>query len=223
MLSNVTRMCYSGLTCTALARLEGGHGRRSLHRRHPQPLLRTFEPDYLEQKSQLPPLYPTTNISLRGYDYHVLESYQSYVHRLCENIGLDVGDGWATPCRTAEVSTYEVGGTNVKETYRLNVYERNVHVTGGLRSVDACLLLDLLRASLPEGVELKVLAHEEAHAEARYIPDPFVEGLKRELTEIEEKKAEEMEESAVKKEAKAVKKKETLLATLEDDEDWDDE
>ena len=36
--------------------------------------------------------YPTVNIQLRGYDYTILESYESYVHKLAENLGIDVSD-----------------------------------------------------------------------------------------------------------------------------------
>ena len=79
----------------------------------------------------------------------------------------------------------------------------------------------MLRASLPEGVQLSVHPHTEEHYEARYIPDPFVEGLKRELSEIEEAKEEAREESAVKRAVKDAKKKESLLATIDDDDDDD--
>lgn len=30
------------------------------------------------------------NIQVTGYDFHILESYQSFVHNLCENMGIDV-------------------------------------------------------------------------------------------------------------------------------------
>ncbi len=161
-------------------------------------------------------------MQLRGYDFHLLESFQGHVHSTCENMGLDVKDSWASPCQTLEVSTYELGGTSVRDTFYLSLYERNVQLSN-LRSVDAPLLLDVLRASLPEGVMLSVHPHEEEHYEARYIPDPFVEGLKSELREIEEKKEEQREEAAVKKEAREIKKKQSLLATLDDldDDDYD--
>ncbi len=50
-------------------------------------------PTWLEQDySSLAPEYPPSNICLRGFDFHVLESYQSYVHNVCENMGIDVSE-----------------------------------------------------------------------------------------------------------------------------------
>jgi hypothetical protein len=44
-----------------------------------------------------------------------------------------------------------------------------------MRSIDAPILIDILRRTLPEGVELSVHQHQEEHYEARYIPG---EGIK---------------------------------------------
>ena len=44
-----------------------------------------------------------------------------------------------------------------------------------MRSIDAPILIDILRRTLPEGVELNVHQHQEEHYEARYIPG---EGIK---------------------------------------------
>ena len=32
------------------------------------------------------------NVQLCGYDFTLLESYQGFVHKLCENMGIDVSD-----------------------------------------------------------------------------------------------------------------------------------
>ena len=128
---------------------------------------------------------------------------------------------WATPCKSLSVNTFNIGGTTVKDNYELNVYERNVQVSE-MRSVDAGLLLDILRISLPEGVDISVHEHLDAeHFEARYIPDPFVEGLKTQLSEIEDKKEDEMGEKKKVREAKDAKRKETLLASLEEADEYD--
>ena len=77
----------------------------------------------------------------------------------------------------------------------------------------------MLATTLPPGVSLSVHEHLEEHYEARHIPDPFVEGLKEELSSMEEEDAEKKERSAAKKELKDQKRKETLLASLQDDEE----
>ena len=40
--------------------------------------------------SHLPDVYPLVNIQLKGYNFDILESYQSFVHNLAENMGIDV-------------------------------------------------------------------------------------------------------------------------------------
>jgi hypothetical protein len=46
---------------------------------------------------------------MKGYNFDVLESFQSYVHNLAENMGVDVEDAWATPACSYKVSYLFVG------------------------------------------------------------------------------------------------------------------
>ena len=104
----------------------------------------TFEPDYLDSSGPVVPTYPPINIQIKGYNFDVLESCQSYIHKLSENMGINVETAWATPAKTYTMNTFKEGGTLVKESYTLNLYERNVQVTG-LRSIDAPILFDTIR------------------------------------------------------------------------------
>ena len=45
--------------------------------------------------------------SILGYDFDILESTQSYIHNLAENMGINVCEAWATPARTYQVSTFK--------------------------------------------------------------------------------------------------------------------
>ena len=65
---------------------------------------------------------------MKGYDFDILESFQSYVHNLAENIGLDVSEAWATPSTSWNVHTYAEESTAIKDTYNLRLYERNVQL-----------------------------------------------------------------------------------------------
>ena len=65
---------------------------------------------------------------MKGYDFEILESFQSYVHNLAENMGLDVSDAWATPATSWNAYTYDAESTIVKETYKLHLYERNIQI-----------------------------------------------------------------------------------------------
>ena len=45
-----------------------------------------------QSTSHLPDVYPLVNVQLKGHNFDILESYQSYVHNLAENMGIDVQD-----------------------------------------------------------------------------------------------------------------------------------
>jgi len=182
------------------------------------PCAKTFEPDYLDSAVPPVPTYPPINIQIKGYNYDVLEAFQSYVHNLAENMGVDVQGAWITPPKTQRINLFVEGGTRIKNEFTLNTYERNVQVSN-LRSVDAPILIDTVRAALPEGVHLSFHEHMQEHFEERYIPDPFINSLRSELAASSEKqdaiKAEKLAASA----AKAKKKQTLLLQSLESGED----
>lgn len=183
-------------------------------------LAKTFEPDYLDSAGPILPVYPPLNIQMKGYNFDILESFQSYVHNLAENIGVDVSDAWCTPPRTFKICTFYEEGVRVRDENKLNLYERNVQVTG-LRSIDAPVLLDNIRTCLPEGVSLSVHEHTQEHYEERWIPDPFINAIREELLSDEERLAQEMEEKSLLKETKEARKQETLLKSLRDSDDDD--
>jgi len=183
-------------------------------------LRKTFEPDYLDSAGPVIPTYPPLNVQIKGYDFDILESFQSLVHNVAENMGINVEDCWVTPPRTYNVSTFHEGGTRVRDVNNIIHYERNVQLVG-LRSVDAPILLDIIRTCLPEGVDLSVHPHEQHHYEERWIPDPFIDGIRKELREDEESKSKEIEAKKELREKRETKKQEMLLKNLiggEDDE-----
>jgi len=187
-------------------------------------LRKTFEPDYLDAYVSDIPLASEKklNVQMCGYDFTLLESYQSFVHNLCENMGVDVQECWATPSRSFDVKTYQEGGTVVKDTYSINMFERNVQIHS-IRSIDLPMLIYLLRHTIPEGVRLSVHEHEEEHFEARFIPDPFIEGIKKEIAEYNLTKEASMESAALTRAEKEERRKQKLLQSLEDGDDDDDE
>ena len=68
------------------------------------------------------------SLQLKGYNFEILESFQSFVHNMAENIGIDVQDAWATPASTWNAFTYAEESTVVQDTYKLDLYERNIHI-----------------------------------------------------------------------------------------------
>lgn len=166
-----------------------------------RPTLKVFEPDYLDAAGLVPPTYPAINIQVKGYDFEILESFQSYIHNLAENIGIDVCDAWATPATDWNIYTYAEESTAIKDTYTLHLFERNIQLAN-VQTTDLPILIDVVRKTLPEGVRLSVHEHQTEHKEARFIPDPFIEELQRELNQLEAKKQENIARSLAEKAAK---------------------
>lgn len=162
---------------------------------------KVFEPDYLDSAGLVPPAYPAINIQLKGYNFEVLESFQSFVHNMAENIGIDVYEAWATPASTWNAYTYAEESTVVQDTYKLDLYERNIQIVN-VQTTDLPVLIDIVRKTLPEGVRLSIHEHNNEHSEARYIPDPFIDGLRTELHELHSKKQSEIDKAIADKAAK---------------------
>ncbi|GAB6021579.1 39S ribosomal protein L48, mitochondrial [Chamberlinius hualienensis] len=141
------------------------------------------EPDYLDTLKPQKPIYDVLNICAKSYDFSVIEQYGRYLHRTANRLGLNVTDAWATPARLYDISTFKPTSTKVDQKYKLYHYERNVQI-----SEFPCFLMpiyvSLIRASLPEGVELSIHKHEEEHEEIRYIPDTDLNILKDQLIEM---------------------------------------
>jgi len=173
----------------------------------------TFEPDYLDTEGNTIPTYPPLNIQIKGYNFDLLEEYQSWVHRMAENMGVDVSLAWATPAQSLDLTSYHEGGIRPKDTFNVQLYERNVQVAN-LRSIDAPVLLDIIQRALPEGVTLRIMEHTVEASEARWIADPFIDQLRSELAEKEEGKEVEAEKRKQKLEEKAARKRELMLKQL---------
>jgi len=180
------------------------------------PFKGTFEPDYLDSEGIKVPTYPPLNIQIKGYNFDILENFQAWIHKMSENMGVDVNSSWATPSRTLQLTTFQEGGVRPKDSFTVHVYERNVQVDG-LRSIDAPILIDLIRRALPEGVQFSMHEHTVEMDEERWIADPFIDQLRTELKGKEEEKDQEQEKRAKVLEVKSARKRETLLKSLQDE------
>ncbi|KAK4887640.1 hypothetical protein RN001_003911 [Aquatica leii] len=142
-----------------------------------------YDPPYLELFKSKIPLYDTINIQLHGYDYSQLESYQKLLHSYAKSMNLQVDNGWATPAQHLQVVSYKPNTDIVQSQYRFKVYERNLQIVG-ITSVQFSTLLRILDSSIPSGVTIKVLPHEEYHEEVRYVPDLELATLKQQLDDM---------------------------------------
>ncbi|XP_026315631.1 uncharacterized protein LOC113226995 [Hyposmocoma kahamanoa] len=142
-----------------------------------------YEPDYLISMEPDEPVYDCLNLQLKGYDFALLESAQSQIHRYADVMGIQVEECWATPAQKLKVQRFKPGGTAVDAEYHLNIYERNVQVV----DVPGWALGSLLRVSraiLPEGCILNVHEHTPDHEEIRYVPDNQLIELQQQLEDM---------------------------------------
>nr|CAG4652373.1 EOG090X0MUO [Triops cancriformis] len=138
------------------------------------------EPEYLDSLAPEISIYPTLDIQLKSYDFPILESYMSFVHRTAENMGVEVEDCWATPGRSFNIQTFKPQSSLVQAHYSLQQYERNVQVTD-LPSNLAPLLFEVIQQTLPPGVEVCVKEHTPSDEDIRYVPDLQLKELRTQL------------------------------------------
>nr|CAG4651534.1 EOG090X0MUO [Simocephalus serrulatus]SVE94665.1 EOG090X0MUO [Simocephalus serrulatus] len=139
-----------------------------------------FEPEYLDSKGPQIPLYEPLNVQIKSYDFTILEKFSGYIHKTAENMGLEVEDCWATPCKKYKIQNYKPFSTQTDSVYQLNLYERNVQIVD-LPTTIAPIFFHIIQAALPEGVRLNIKHHDVADEELRYVPDLELKQLKDEL------------------------------------------
>lgn len=142
-----------------------------------------YEPDYLELLQPKIPIYPTIDIQIKGYDYRILESYQSLITTISDNMELNIEESWATPAQSFQIQKFKQKSNIVENEYKLNVFERNIQIID-VPSTTFPTLLRLLEASLPEGVTLQARPHMDEYDEVRYVPDQELKQLKTQLDDI---------------------------------------
>ncbi|KAI4488770.1 hypothetical protein M0802_011280 [Mischocyttarus mexicanus] len=146
-----------------------------------------YEPDYLEALKPKVPIYPILNIQITGYIYPVLQSYQSFIHRVAKIMDIDVDDSWALPAKELKIQRYKPRSTVVVAEYNLNIYERNIQLAD-ITASQCPSLIRILETALPEGVNLNVTIFDPSIESKRYIPDKDLLELKTVLKELVEKK-----------------------------------
>nr|SVE75554.1 EOG090X0MUO [Daphnia dolichocephala] len=141
------------------------------------------EPDYLDSEGPQIPLHEPLNVQIKSYDFTVLEKFSGYIHKTAENMGIEVDDCWAAPCKKHKIQTFKPFSAQVESQYNLNIYERNVQVVD-LEATKAPLFFHIIQAALPEGVKMTVKPHDDTDEEHRYVPDLELTQLKNELNAL---------------------------------------
>ncbi|CRK96968.1 CLUMA_CG010298, isoform A [Clunio marinus] len=139
-----------------------------------------YEPPYLEAMKPPYPSYDVVNFRITGYDFPILESYQRFVHKIAEQLDLDVSDCWAHPPKKEQIVRYRPSSTVVDAQYDLTTYERYVQISD-LQAPIYPIFLRFIQSGLPEGVTLSVVHQTDIIEESRYVPDKDLIELKAQL------------------------------------------
>ncbi|GAB1868383.1 39S ribosomal protein L48, mitochondrial [Camponotus japonicus] len=145
-----------------------------------------YEPDYLQTGKSKFPLLPTINIQIKGYDYSVLECYQTFISKLADIMQIDIDNSWALPPEKWKIQKYKTGTTAVLSEYKLKIYERHVQMSE-VSTIKYSILIRALEASLPQGITLNINAFDPALEKKRYVPDKQLLDLKSSLSTLKQK------------------------------------
>ncbi|KRX95592.1 Sorting nexin-6 [Trichinella pseudospiralis] len=143
------------------------------------------------------PSHGAVNVFISGYDFVVLEHFQSYIHKLARLMGFKIANTWASPARSFKCTVYKIGSAAISDQFEFRKYERNVQIEDFFSSTGS-LLIDIIKTDLPEGVTLNVKSHTKADEEYRYIPDLELKEQRKllETVNIMEESEERIEEVA---------------------------
>ncbi|XP_076625584.1 mitochondrial ribosomal protein L48 [Colletes latitarsis] len=146
-----------------------------------------YEPPYLKLKERGPPHYPTLNIQIKGYVFPLLESYQSFIHKIANILDVDIINSYPVPHQEYKIQKYKKASTQVDSEYILKLYERDM-VVSNITSLKCPILIRLLEATLPEGVQLHIDTYSPEMENIRYIPDKELLDIQTELESLKKPK-----------------------------------
>ncbi|KOC64992.1 39S ribosomal protein L48, mitochondrial, partial [Habropoda laboriosa] len=146
-----------------------------------------YEPPYLKQKELKIPNCPTLNIQIKGYKYPLLESYQSFIHKLAKALNVTVEDSFPFPHAEFKIKRFKRGTAVVDAEYQLKIYERDVQISN-VSSIKYPIFIRLLEATLPEGVSLCIDQYDPVLQKNRLIPNKELLDIKSDLNELLESK-----------------------------------
>lgn len=147
--------------------------------------IKFYDPPYLVREAPFPN-YELLNISLKGYDFTVLNTYYKYIEKLCNLLKVEVIEAYAMPSRSYKIKTYQPFSTNLDKEYNLQMYHRIVRVKN-LKSTLAPLLFETVQLNLPEGVQLDIHEPTFEEDEFRYVPDIELQEMRQKLSEMTKK------------------------------------
>lgn len=143
------------------------------------------KPPYLDAMKPKVGYYELLNLSIRGYDYVILEKYQSYLHKTMRKMQFKVVQTWATPQQECRYDIMKEESSGIVYSDKLVIYERNIQMKDALVT-KLPVLIDLVTMTLPPGVWFNVDRHSKEAEDRRYFRDSTLEKLKEELQELKD-------------------------------------
>lgn len=143
------------------------------------------EPAYLADLKPKVGYYELLNLQLKGYDFVVLEKYQSYLHKIMKKMNINVVDAWSAPHQELELQLLADRSTSVEQDYKLKIYERNLQMRDALVT-KLPILIDIINMTSPPGVSFNIDRHSTADEERLCFKDSVLENLKEELQELKD-------------------------------------
>ncbi|CAF1115060.1 unnamed protein product, partial [Didymodactylos carnosus] len=181
----------------------------------PDPLLNRgviYEPPYLFETDTYPN-YSMLAITMRGYDYVVLEGFFRYVEKVAKSLDVNVLESVAVPSKSSRVTILKPRSQHVDVEYTLNLYHRIVKLSK-VKTTIAPIIFECIRLNIPEGVELKIGVPDIKDDAFRYVPDVELKQLQSEMDAITKEKEDKEKMKYLKREQKQKDKNQAMLLSI---------
>jgi len=171
-----------------------------------------YEPPYLFETDPYPN-YNSLAISIRGYDYVVLEGYFRYIQKVAKSLDLKVPESVAVPAKSSKVTILKPRSQQIDVEHNLNLYHRIVKLAK-VKATIAPILFECIRLNIPEGVELKIDVPDKKDDEFRYIPDVELKQLQADLKALDQEKQDALQMKLAKLEQRQKEKAQAMLLSI---------
>lgn len=142
------------------------------------------EPAYLEDLKPKVGYYELLDLQLKGYDFVVLEKYQSYVHKTMQKMKFNVTKTWSAPHEELQIDTLLDFSTGIRDSCKIKIYERNIQTKDALVT-RLPVLIDVIIMTSPPGVSFNIRA-ADPNNNAIYFRDSVLDKLKNDLQELKD-------------------------------------
>lgn len=129
--------------------------------------------------------YKLLDLQIKGYDYVVLEKYQSYLHKTMKKMDFEVVKAWSVPHQELQFENLGDKTSAIENTYKIKIYERNLQMKNAL-TTKLPLLIDIINMTSPPGVSFSIVRHTDEEDDKIYFKDSVLQKLKEDLQELKD-------------------------------------